>query len=309
MYATFFTAQSQVSTTNVLGVGQFDLDIESGDSEVIVRPAAVSDLNSQTAFELYVNDRRLLTWDGTDPVEIRCLYPGDYVTVVARNDESTAVVDEHAFGKITDCDDFNSFPEKFRYAKVQTGDGSFQPYAVNDRYAFGLAIDPNGPNVATDYNGGHDVDVPRISLANEWHYVEQYTRPVAGFEPPVFVAVMVDNVHWTDVPDPSHPAVPAGTYFDWDDEPPYAVGADAFEIDADGTVTPTPAGSEPTNDVYLAFKPGCEESQFRFVAETAGYANEIYLDDEKIIDDTNAMTDGAVYTAPGVECRGDADWD
>lgn len=312
LYMTFFTAEETVSSTNVLGAGQFNLNIESGDREVVVRPQSVSDFDSNAQFVLHINDEEVLTWDGTDPIRVRCLYPGDHVWVTSENDDSSVIADEHYYDKVTDCDDFNSFPEKFQYAKVRTDDaGSWDQYAINERYAFGLAIDPNGDAVATDSNGDNDENVPKIPLSNKWHYVEVYdTKSVEGFEPPVFVAVMVDNVHWTDVPDPdSHSEVSEGTYYDWDDDPPFDVGRDSFEVVDGAVVTYDTSATEPTNDVFLVFKPGCDQSRFKIVAESAGYDNEIYFEDEKIVDNTNDIDTDKVYTASGVKCRGDTSWD
>jgi len=123
---------------------------------------------------------------------------------------------------------------------------------------------------------------------------------------------MVDNVHWNDVPDPSaHSEVPAGQQYNWTDDPPsgLAPGENSVTVQSDGTlVTDSSSSTEPTNDVFLVFKPGCEGSRLKFIKNDAGYDNRIYLDGSVIVDDANAATEGQVFTAPGVECRGDASW-
>ena len=301
-------AQSEVESTDAQSLGKYQFTIESGGQDtLVIRPEAVSKYGEDPTFFVRINGNRIHEWNGQDEVEINCLYPGDKVTITTADGSTSGILQTHYFDRTTDCSRFNSFPEKFSYAVV---DGDAE--RINDRYAFGLSIVPNGDSVATDYNGNNDLNLGPISLSNKWHYVRQYDREVEGLEPPVFVVVMVDNVHWKDVPDPGiHPEVSAGTQYNWTDDPPsgLAIGSNAYDVAGDGTITTTPSGSEPTNDVYMVFKPGCERSKLKFVENNAGYSNEIYLEGTRIIDNaSDASIEGQTFAAPGVECRGDASW-
>jgi len=306
--------QSQLSKAEVQGVSQHSFDVEvAGEDTLSIRPQSVSSVGEETEFGLYINREKVTTWDGTEAVEIRCLYPGDHVLIRSEGAERSAVIQEHYFDRTTDCAGFNAFPDKFQHARVKLeSESAYDEYEINDRYAFGLAIEPNGDSVAGDATGSKDMNLGPISLGNEWHYVKQYDREVAGLEPPVFVVVMVDNVHWENAPKASaHPEVDAGDYYNWTDSPPTGldIGSGAFSVADGGSINPTPSGSEPTNDAYLVFKPGCDGSKFVFVDETAGYDNRIYLGGTEIISNTNTATKGTVFSAPGVKCRGDATWD
>jgi flagellin-like protein len=308
LFGVLSLAESEVESTGAQSLGNYEFTIESGGQDtLVIRPEAVSKYGEDPTFFVRINGNRVHEWNGQDEVEIRCLYPGDKVTITTASSSTSSTLQTHYFDRTTDCSRFNSFPEKFSYAVV---DGDAE--RVNDRYAFGLSLVPNGDSVATDSNGDNDLNLGKISLSNEWHYVRQYDRDVEGLEPPVFVVVLVDNVHWTDVPDPSaHPEVSAGTQYNWTDDPPggLAIGSDAYSVAADGTLTTTPAGSEPTNDVYMVFKPGCEESTLKFIENNAGYSNEVYLEGARIIDDaSDPSIEGQTFTAPGVECRGDTSW-
>lgn len=300
--------QERLDSAVVHSQGQYEvqLDEEGGDA-LELRVRQFRERAPDTEFRVLVNGRRVHQWDGRSPVEMECLYPGDRVYVASVNGDTTRKVDDHFVESATDCPHYNDFPSKFRYAVVEG-----TSHVVNERYAFGLAIDPNGDSVATDGNGGHDLALGPISLANEWHHVRKYDRSLEGVDPPVFVVVMVDNVHWTDVPKPSaHPSVAAGTYYNWTDDPPAGLttGANSYSIaGSDVVIHPSDPSTEPTNDVFLLFKPGCDRSTVVFLGESAGYANDVYLDGTKVIDDTNAASPGQRFTAPGVECRGDTSW-
>jgi len=58
---------------------------------------------------------------------------------------------------------------------------------------------------------------------------------------------------------------------------------------------------EPTDDVYMAFKPGCSESQFKFLRMEGGYNNQILLDGTELFR-TDDASEGQIYTGPGVDC-------
>ena len=287
--------------------GKYAFDVEDAE-HLEIQAAHRTGRGADADFQLAINGNAVHEWDGTGTLEVECLYPGDRAVIRTIDDEGhSRLVMDHVIDHATTCPQFNTFPEKFAHAVV---DGT--SYKVNDRYAFGLAIDPNGDAVATDYNGGHDMQLGRISLANRWHYVKLYDREIEGLDPPVFVVVMVDNVHWTDVPNPAaHPSVSAGDRYNWTDDPPAGLttGADSYRLDDGHIVTNSSTATEPTNDVFLVFKPGCEASTLKFIEQNAGYANRISLNGTVIIDDASSAAPGQTFTAPGVPCRGDATWD
>jgi len=122
---------------------------------------------------------------------------------------------------------------------------------------------------------------------------------------------MVDNVHRNGVPDPSSHASDCGTKsYNWTDTPPSGPnpGADPYKITGNSITPIDTSATEPTNDVFLLFKPGCEQSTVKFLKNSAGYNNEVYLDDTLIIPDARDASSGETFTAPGVTCRGDTSW-
>jgi len=310
--------QSELSKSNPQNIGQYSLDIESeGDDTLVVRPQAATDLGDGTEFGLYINREKITTWDGTEAVEIRCLYPGDYVMIRSEGAERSAVIQEHYFDRTTDCAGFNAFPDKFQHARVKLeSESAYDEYEINDRYAFGLALDPKGDHTwsSSDIVGtSNNVDFAPIPLSNRWHYVEQYDREIEGLEPPVFLVVMVDNVHWYNRPEQGLHASISGEY-NWTDAPPdgFVTGNTpaSFNIDDDGNVNViSTQASEPTDDVFLVVKPGCDQTRVKFVKELTGFDNDVYFQGSKIIDDVQTTSYPKEITGPGVECRGDATWD
>jgi hypothetical protein len=165
---------------------------------------------------------------------------------------------------------------RFAYAVV----GNRQMPLQDETYEFTLAIDPDGP---TSQLG--DEDFP---TTNPWIYIQRYDRRIEGFDPPVYVIVFPDNVHWN---------------YDWQDEPPASIRAampNAYEIQG-GNVVVNGSAVEPTNDVYMVFKPGCTESKFKFISMSGGYNNQILFDGVEMFR-TDATTAGTVYTRRGVDC-------
>jgi flagellin-like protein len=299
-------SQSRLDSAAVHDTGQYAFDVEDAE-DLQIRAAHRSGVGSDVDFVMAVNSEPVHRWDGTGSLTVECLYPGDRVVIRTEDGEGhSRLVLDHVFDHATTCPQYNTFPEKFAHVVVEG-----TAYEVNERYAFGMAVDPNGDSVATDFNGGNDIQLGKVSLANRWHYVKLYDREIEGLEPPVFVMVLVDNVHWTDVPDPAaHPEVPAGQQYNWTDAPPAGLttGADSYTLN-DGTIDPNSVpATEPTNDVFMVFKPGCESSTLRFIENTAGYSNRIYLNDTVIIDDASTASPGQTFSAPGVPCRGDASW-
>ncbi|MBX0349534.1 type IV pilin [Halomicroarcula pellucida] len=286
-----------LTSATVHSQAQYGAAIDEGSKDTLeLRVRGYNQRAPETTFELQINGRVVKHWDGQSSVSLRCVYPGDHIYVASINGETSRKVEEYYVQEPTDCPSYNTFPAKFKYAIV---DGT--SHQINERYAFGLAIDPNGEQFAADYTGSNGMNLGPISLANPWHHIKMYERPIEGLDPPVFVVVMVDNVHWTAVPSPG---------YNWTDAPPSGLdpGEDAYSITDGKITTDSSSSTEPTNDVFLLFKPGCDQSTVVFVKNDAGYDNEIYLEGTKVIDDANSVSPGTVFTAPGVTCRGDASW-
>jgi len=290
--------QSGLSTVH--DQGMFEGDITKEGERAVIESRAVKEYSEEVDFVLEVNGEEVRRWDGQDSVEIECLYPGDHVQLFSKGPEQTFLIDEYYFDRATECPGYRTFPEKFEHVVV---DGT--AHAVNDRYAFGLTIKPDD-----------DDSIGNVSLSNEWHHVKLYNEEIEGFEPPVFVMMLVDNVHQSGVP-PGY-----ADEYGWDDAPPsdLTIGEDAYEVNG-GDVAFTPAGAgdatEPTDDLLLVFKPGCDGSDLRLIGVEAGYENKVYLDGEEIIDDTSKYNglglpgddqDPRNFSAPGVECNGPAEW-
>jgi len=103
---------------------------------------------------------------------------------------------------------------------------------------------------------------------------------------------MTDNVHWNST----------GSGRNWTDPAPGEPGIDSYYVDPSGEVVLTPGGSEPTNDIYMVFKPGCSGSELLLIDESAGYDNRIFINGQVAIDNTNSVSGGTVLSAPGVNC-------
>jgi len=310
----FFVSAGQDGVDSAVVHTQISYDAgtnEDGDY-FYLRSTAVSD--GDTDLVVSINGVEVTTWKGREDLRIQCVYPNDRITLTSRseNGESTVLVDEFYVESATTCTQYNTFPEKFKHAIVNG-----EEFVINDRYAFGLSIVPNGDDVAYDGSGDEDRQLGNISLANEWHHVQLSTdQRIEGFEPPVFVIVLVDNVHWEDAPHPDHHAAVNDTvYYDWDDPPPdITLGADSYRIE-DGEVNPRTGlnSTEPTDDVFMVFKPGCERSELKFIGQDAGYGSQIYRNDELIVSDTSKFEydpdeEGPTFDAPGVDCPGGIEW-
>jgi len=298
-------SENALQSAAVHSQANYDVQIENrADKKLRLRLRNFKEHDPETEFLLQVNDRNLFRWDGQSELTGECLYPGDSLTVVSVNGDTRYIAEEYTVENPTDCTTYNTFRKKFEYG-VFNGDS----YAIRDEYDFGLAIDPNGDDIATEHNGPKDLDVGKIPLSNDWHYVERYDRNVSGLSPPVFVVVMVDNVHWSDVPDATLTNVPSGEYYNWTDSPPSGLdpGSNSFTVNGGTVETNSTDATEPTNDIYFAFKPGCDESTLKFIDESAGYDNDIYLKGTKIIDNTNSVSN-STFDAPGVECPEGASW-
>ena len=253
----------------------------NGDPVLSVVPEAVQSHGS--TFVVEINGKAAYEWDGQTQVRIHCLYVGDTVTVYKRKADSTELVERWTFEGALSCPLAN-IDEKFEYAVVNGNQVQIRGDSV-----FGLELDPDGPGADTHTNVGP------MPLSNPWHYVQVYPdTEIEGMEPPVWVFVMTDNVH--------RPGVPSGNgALNWSDPPPGDPGTDSYEI-VDNEVQPTPTGSEPTNDIYMVFKPGCSGSQIRVVAESADYDNQILMQGSVVVPNTSTVSMGTTLPAPAIDC-------
>jgi len=253
-----------------------DFGIERDDGAIVVDPQYMTE---DTPFTLLINGQEVYEWKGGNTERerrLRCLNPSDTVYVRAdAGGDRTYLIEDHEVATQTACQ-LSGTGSRFAYAQV----GSRQVPLKDADYEFTLAIDPDGPN---SVNG--DVDFP---TTNPWVYVERFDRTVEGFAPPVYVVVFPDNV---------------GSVSDWRTDPSEAEReemAESFELDG-GDVRVTAGDVEPTDDVYMVFKPDCSESQFEFLRMQGGYNNQVLLDGTELFR-TDDASSGQVYTGPGIDC-------
>lgn len=286
--------------------GQYDVTITNKAEETLLVQAAQFQQGSpETTFTVRINDREVHQWDGKSTLEMECLYPGDTITVRSSAGDTTFPVEEQAVEQPTNCDRYNTFRKKFQFGVIEG-----QSKTIREPYDFGLALEPNGDSTADDSNGGQDMNLGPISLTNDWHHIERFDKNIEGVEPPVFLIVMVDNVHWEDVPDPGLDPVPSDQYYNWTDSPPDGLdpGADSFSVTGNDVEPINEDSTEPTNDIYVLFKPGCDQSKVVFIEESAGYDNRIYQSGEVIIENTNDAATGETFEAPGLHCPEGLTW-
>ncbi|WP_436932421.1 hypothetical protein [Halosimplex halobium] len=295
-------ARSTQDSARVHGVGTFDVEFqESGNDSLRIAPDALR--NEDTTYILEVNDNRVHRWRGHEPLEFTCLYPGDHVEIVSKEGETTYPVQEHTVERALSCERIRPLPEKFEYAYIENRT-TLEKVRVQPDFTFGIEIDPDGPG--PDRTLGNDVhkrNIGTIPVTNQWHYIRKYDKPIEGLSPPVWVIVMTDNVHWKSV----------GGGLNWTDDPTGAPGSDAYSISSTGSgndLVLEPSGSEPTNDIYMLFKPGCSGSTLKILDVSAGYHNRIYVNDRVAVPDTYtysrynpSRTDPPVeLSAPAVNC-------
>jgi hypothetical protein len=290
-------ARSTQDSAQVHGVGTFDVQFqESGNDSLRISPDTLR--NEDSTYILEVNDNRVYRWDGHEPLEFTCLYPGDHIEIVSKEGETTYPVRDYRMERGLSCERIRALPEKFEYAYIEN-QSALDKVRVQPEFTFGIEIDPDG--TGPDDTLGNDVhkqDIGKIPVTNQWHYIRKYDKPIEGFSPPVWVIVMTDNVHWKSV----------GGGLNWTDDPSGAPGSDAYKIDdTTGDLLLRPADSEPTNDIYMVFKPGCSQSELKVVDVSAGYHNRIYVNDQVAIPDTAPYNSGAkstpkLLTAPAVNC-------
>jgi len=247
---------------------QFDRD---GGGVLTVTPTYMED---GTQFDLMVDGQQVYSWRGGELSEqrrLRCLFPGNELTIRSRHQSGRSyLIASHEVGTATACPlPGTSVP----FASVIVEDREVSLF--DPSYEFSLYIDPQGEGTA-------DGDGP-ISVTNGWHYVQRYDRSLEGLSGPTWVIVLADNA-------------------DYDAAAPPDAGADSYGIQGD-QVVPTPGSSEPTNDIYLVFSPGCDQSTLKLVDVQASYDNSILLGDTVVIDDTSTAVE-TTYDAPGVTCTG-----
>ena len=284
-------SSTALDRSSVHGTGAYGFEVsESGDEHLFVTPESVQ--SQGTTFNLRINGYEAYSWNGTSRLEITCLYPGDQFTIYTSEGSTTALVTTHTVRDPTGCS--LGITERFEYAFVNG-----KKVVVGEEYAFGLAIDPDGPG--SDRTFGNPVDQQRVGpvpLSNDWHHSERFDRTLHGISPPVWLFVLTDNVHWDTAP-----AYQGG--LNWTDAPPAGrdPGSSAYSVSG-STVSPiNDPSTEPTNDVYLLFKPGCDGSEVKLIDNFAGYENQILLDGTVVVPDaSDPSAVGTTFAAPAIPC-------
>jgi sulfur carrier protein ThiS len=298
-------ARSSQDRAQVHGIGTFDIEfVETGDDTLKIAPDSLR--NRDSTFIVEVNDHRVHRWDGHERLDSTCLYPGDRIEIVSKEGETTYPVQEYELERALSCERIRPLPEKFEYAYIEN-QTTLDKVRVQPDFTFGVEIDPDGSG--TDDTMGYSVhkqNIGTIPVNNQWHYIRKYDEQVEGMEPPVWVIVMTDNVHWK--------YADAGGSLNWTDDPTGAPGSDSYEIDdSTGDLLLRPDDSEPTNDIYMVFKPGCSGSDLKIVDVSAGYHNTIYVNGQVAVPDTyeysqhnDDRTEPPVeLSAPAVNCPTD----
>jgi len=309
---------STMDSSALHGVGQFQVDYhESGGDSLYIAPDTLDGRGSE--FVLRVNGHEVHRWDGQGEVEMTCLYPGDHVQIVSEAGSTTDLIQERTLQYSLKCDRISAIDEKFEDAFVHY-DGTSERVRVQDDYTFDLSIDPQGPGSDSPGRDTFRDTIGPIPVTNQWHYVRRYDREVEGLEPPVWVIVMTDNVHWKTGSNYPHSSVNYNNY-NWTDAPPMEAkqhAAASYSIDTGGELNLSSDISdlEPTNDIYLVFKPRCDApSTLKIVEVSAGYHNQIRVNGDVAIEDTydysrfNSSFDTNDYPveiddAPSVNCPG-----
>lgn len=281
------------------GVSAFEFRFSEAEGDTMtIAPEGLSGTEG-TTFELQINGYKVWEWNGTERLTITCVYPGDRMLIRSKKGDTTYVVTNHTMDKSTKCDRIKPIDEKFEFAFING-----EKRRILDEWTFNMKIDPDGPG--TDRTYGKSVfkqDIGPIPVTNEWHYIKRYSKPIEGLEPPVWVMVMTDNVHWKD-----------DTNFDsynWTDEPPGEPGIDSYSI-KDNDLVVESAGSEPTNDIYVVFKPGCDKSKVKIVNVDVGYNNSLYVNGKVAVPDAYEYSEynddrtepPVTLDAPAVDCPG-----
>jgi len=165
-------------------------------------------------------------------------------------------------------DDFSSRGEVSWTWSGSDGDGgTFGPFDIDSR---GIALEER-LKIQPDGYG------EKISLSNPWHYFRRFDQPLEGYDPPVYVAVLADNA-------------------DFDSQPPQDQPKQSFRIDGEQVVPDTSSSNEPTNDIFFVVKPYDDRTELKFLAESAGYDNRIWFDDEVLIENTNYADTNQTFT-------------
>jgi len=288
-------ARSSTDSAQVHGVGTFDIEFEEGGNDSLrVSPDALR--NEDTTYILEVNDNRVHRWNGHEPLDFTCLYPGDHIEIVSEEGETTYPVRDYRVERGLSCDRIRALPQKFEYAYIENG-STLKKVRVQPDFTFGIEIDPDGPtDDGFSPSNSYAEDVGTIPVTNQFHYIRKYDKPVEGFSPPVWVIVMTDNVHMKG----------NANGLNWTDDPDKAYGKDAYDLASTGSgneiVPKTGSSTEPTNDIYMVFKPGCSGSKLKIIDVVAGYHNRIYINGQIAVSDTfdYSQYNGA-RTVPPVE--------
>jgi len=294
-------ARSTQEGSQVHGVGTFDIEFEEGGDDTLnIEPEALQ--NKDTTYIMEVNDHRVHEWNGHEPLDFTCLYPGDHIEIISKEGSTTYPVQDYRVEQALSCERIRPLPEKFEYAYIDT-EGTSKKVRVQPEFTFGIEIDPDGPGA--DSTHGHPVskqNIATIPVTNQWHYIRKYDKKIEGLSPPVWVIVMVDNVHWK--------GSGGAPVENWTDDPMGAPGKNSYTLTSTGSghkLNPiSTTATEPTNDIFMVFKPGCSGSKLRLVNVEAGYTNRIYINDKVAIADTSTYDPDSntpvTLNAPAVNC-------
>jgi|GEM_PF-2048130 len=296
-------ARSTQESAQVHGIGTFDIGFQEGGNDSL-RVAPDTLRNEDSTYILEVNDNRVYRWNGHEPLDFTCLYPGDHIEILSKEGKTTYPVQEYRMKRGLACDRIRALPQKFEYAYINNRTSS-KKVRVQPEFTFGIEIDPNDPtNDKFSLSDSYAEDVGKIPVTNQFHYIRKYDKPVEGFSPPVWVIVMTDNVHNRT----------NANGLNWTDDPSKAYGKNAYTIHSTGSgneINPiTGSSTEPTNDIYMVFKPGCSGSRLKIIDVVAGYNNRIYVNGQVAVSDTydysdfnGSRTDPPVeLSAPAVNC-------
>lgn len=298
--ATSLTSLSETTleSSTVHGTGSYDFDVAGDDHHLFVEPEAVS--KRSTTFRLKINGEEVHQWDGTSKVEISCLYPGDQVTITTSKDATTQVVQEEELTEALGCT--LGVLERFEYVVIHEDSGDKQ-VRVASEYDFDLAIDPDGPGPDSDTTASMPSDIGPIPFSNSWMFSKRLSGNWNGMNGPLWLFILTDNVH-----DPNYPTYDGSR--NWTDPPAGTPGVGNYQ-QSGGTVSPDEDGGvgEPTNDIYILFKPGCDRSTLKIIGIAAGYDNSVLMDGTVIVQHVNnghaSSIVGTEFTAPGIPCPAD----
>lgn len=249
----------------------FDLDVDRDNGTMEFVPTY---MRGDTELQLRINGKTAYEWTGDNATESRtvtCLKRGDSVRIVNTNGDREHTAFEQTLDAPLRCN-LDGIGKQFAYAKV--GDREVPINEQNFKFDLSINLHQNGNTV--------------VPASNPWNVVYRYDRTVEGLDEPVYIVVFADNVDFSDTPTQNL----------------QEETLDAFSVDEGGNVDiePHPNGVEPTEDVWVAFKPGCDQSKFMYLGEETAGDHSVMLNGATMIPSTDSTPTGTIYTADGVDC-------